>query len=167
MKKRVTVYWLIPAKPEYDLFRDIIRILSQQFDAPRFEPHLTLCQAEDRQSPRIMLRQIQAAPIRLPIRGVHNSANFAQTLFVKFTPNKSLQRLVKELGGSKSIQNPHVSLLYKKLPPSTRRDLAAAIKMPFREVIFDQVKAVSCVTPTETQRDVKAWRVIATKRLSG
>jgi hypothetical protein len=166
MKQRITVYWLIPAKPERDLLRDIIRILAQQFDAARFEPHLTLGKAKDGQSPRTTLRQIRAAPIRLRIRRIKHSSKFTQTLCVQLSPNKALQRLVGELVGKKSVQNAHLSLLYKRLPTSIRRSLAAAIQLPFREIAFDQVQAMSCITPTETRRDIESWRPVATKRLS-
>jgi hypothetical protein len=50
MKKIVTIYWLIPANPERELFLELVRILAKQFGAPKFEPHLTLGRAKDRQS---------------------------------------------------------------------------------------------------------------------
>jgi hypothetical protein len=167
MKKRITVYWLIPAKPERDLFGDIIGILAQQFHAARFEPHVTLCKAEDGQPVRTTLRQIRATPIRLRIRAISHSSKFTQTLMVQLAPNRAVQRLVEELGGSKHVQNPHLSLLYKNLPAASRRSLAAAITLPFREVTFDYVKAVSCITPPKTKSDVESWRTLTTRRLSG
>jgi len=166
MKKRITVYWLIPSKPESDLFRDVIRILAQQFDAPRFQSHLTLCQTGNRASAGKSFQKIQAKPVRLRIRGIAHSNKFTKTLFVRFTPNQSLRRLVTELGGkSRSLRDPHVSLLYKQLPASIRRELAAAIKLPFREVTFDALEAVSCEIPCQTRRDVERWQVVVTKRL--
>lgn len=167
MKKRVTVYWLIPARPEADLFRDIIRILAGQFDGPRFEPHLTVCSAADGSSARRTLRQTRFASVRLRITGIKQSSKFTQTLTVQFAPNKTLDQLVKSLGGSRPLRNPHLSLIYKRMPTATRCGLARAIQLPFRHVTFDRIKAVICVVPTETSRDVKSWRVLATKRLSG
>ena len=41
-KDTAIVYWLMPAKSERELFRQLIRILAKEFDAPHFEPHLTL-----------------------------------------------------------------------------------------------------------------------------
>jgi hypothetical protein len=35
------VYWLLPAKPERELFCTIIRIFCRELRAPNFEPHLT------------------------------------------------------------------------------------------------------------------------------
>ncbi|HJT80567.1 MAG TPA: hypothetical protein VJ719_05160 [Chthoniobacterales bacterium] len=166
MKKRVTVYWLTPAPPEAELFRDIIRILARQFNAPRFEPHLTLGEAPQGDSPRRTLRDIRFAPIRLTITGIKQSSKFTQTVVVRFSPNKTLDRLVTAIGEAKSLRNPHVSLIYKTMPAATRRDLAHAIQLPFRHVTFDRIKAVSCVVPTKTERDVRAWRLLTTHRLS-
>jgi hypothetical protein len=167
VKKRVTIYWLVPAKPERELFRDVVRILAEQFDAPGFEPHLTLGKAGAGQSPAKLLRQIRIPPLRLGVSSISHSSKFTETLVIRFRPDDALERIGKSLGvGSKSLRNPHLSLLYKRLPTATRREVAAAIALPFREVVFDAVKAVRCITPTETRADVESWHVIATKRLA-
>src|SRR5438477_9136692 len=121
MKKSAIFYWLIPAKPERELFSNVIRILAKQFDAARFEPHLTLCRATDENSLSKVLRRIRSKPIRLRIRGVAHSSKFTKTLFVRFMMNRSLQQLVIDLGGDpKSLSDPHVSLVYSKLPSQMR-----------------------------------------------
>jgi hypothetical protein len=61
--------------------------------------------------------------------------------------------------------NPHLSLLYKNMPATARRQLADSIKVPFSEVIFDSLKAVRCISPIQSAADVEAWRVIAAKSL--
>jgi len=176
MKKRAIVYWLVPAKDKRELFCKIIRILYKQFDAANFEPHLTiLSTSEDRQLPRKVLPQISSAPIRLSIRGVGFSSQFTKTLFVRFKSSKPLRKLTVDLGRAtksraKSLRDPHVSLLYKDLRASgasVKKELASTIRLPFREVVFDSIKAVRCALPTRNRSDVEAWRVIATKSLSG
>jgi hypothetical protein len=178
-KAHAIAYWLIPAKDERELFRELIRILAREFDAPRFEPHLTLIAArQDRQprnnrgsrtlseSPKKVLLQLKASPIRLRVRGISFSSKFTKTLFVRFAPSKSLDKLVVDLAGvRKSVRDPHLSLLYKKTSILAERELASTIKLPFREVVFDSIKAVRCISPTETRADVESWRVIATKTL--
>jgi hypothetical protein len=167
MKKRAIVYWLIPARPERELFRQLTRILARQFDAPRFEPHLTLCLAlQDRRSPAKILRQLKAKSVRLRVRGIGYSSKFTKTLFVRFPPAKSLDRLVADLVGAvKPVLDPHMSLVYKSLPARAKRELASTLKLPIRKVEFDVIKAVCCPFPTKSRADVKAWRVIATKSL--
>jgi hypothetical protein len=58
-------------------------------------------------------------------------------------------------------------LLYKKMEPVTRRELAASIYVPLSEVTFDTIKAVRCLSPTQSRADVEAWRVVAAASLSG
>lgn len=170
-KSRATVYWLIPAQPERELFGEIIRILARQFNAPRFQPHLTvLLSRKNRQPTRKILQQLRASPIRLEIRNISHSAKFTKTLFVRFNSSRALQKLAVDLSGlpgthAKSLRDPHLSLLYKRLPAATRKELAATIKLPLREIVFDSIKAVRCAAPTNTRAEVKAWRAISSKRL--
>src|SRR5437868_3322391 len=167
MKKRVTIYWLIPAQPERELFRKIIRILSKQFGTVAFEPHLTVCQAREQASAGKVLDELSANSITLRVRGIGKSSKFTKTLFVRFEPNSSLRELLVQLGGDPaSLGDPHLSLLYQELPEKTRRELAVTIKLPFRNVGFDSIKAMSCVSPTETPKDVRSWGRLAGKRLS-
>lgn len=166
-----TVYWLIPAEPERELFGEIIRILAKQFNAPRFEPHLTvLVTQEDRQPPTKILQQLRASPIRLSVRDISHSARFTKTLFIRFKSSRALQELVVDLARmtksrAKSLRDPHLSLLYKELPAATTKELAATIKLPLREVVFDSIRVVCCADPTMKPAEVKAWRVLASKRL--
>ena len=62
---------------------------------------------------------------------------------------------------------PHLSLLYKKMETATRRELAASIYVPLSEVTFDAIKAVRCLSPTQSRADVEAWRVVAAASLPG
>jgi hypothetical protein len=167
-KHTVIVYWLVPARPERELFRDLIRILAKPFDAPRFEPHLTIGRAKTRQSPRQVLQRVKAAPIALRVRGVSFSSKFTKTLFVRFHRSRALQKLAIDLSrDATSLRDPHLSMLYKKLPPWVKRELAAALKLPLKQVAFDKLQAVHCPSPTDTRADVESWRVIASKQLSG
>jgi 2'-5' RNA ligase len=172
MKRRVIVYWLMPAKSERELFRKLVRILAREFNAPLFEPHMTLFSVpEDRIHPKRILQTINVPPIRLQIRGIAFSPKYTKTLFVRFGSNKSLEKLVVNIANAvktraKAPRDPHVSLVYKKLTSRMKRELASAMKFPIREVLFDAIKAVRSNSPTETAADVKAWRVLATRQLS-
>jgi hypothetical protein len=172
MRKATAIaYWLIPARPVRELFSEIIRILAEELDAPRFEPHLTvLVTPGSDQSARNLLRRIKAARIHLPVRDVGFSAKFSKTLFVRFESSDSFAELRNELrqgakSRAKSWPDPHVSLIYKKLAPRAQSELASAIKFPFPGVVFDCIKAIRCSAPSQTRADVEAWKVIARKSL--
>jgi 2'-5' RNA ligase len=165
MKKTAIAYWLLPAKPQRDLFCDVIRILRRSFNAPTFEPHLTLfVSSKGHESPKKVLQQIRARPIRLRVRGVAYSPKFTKTLFVRFKSGSQLRKLTADLGRKAAI-DPHVSLLYKKIPQSAKKQLAAVIKLPFRNAVFDTIAAVRLKLPVQTGADVRKWKIIARKSL--
>jgi hypothetical protein len=128
-RQTVIAYWLIPSEPAHSIFKRIINQLARRWNAPVFEPHVTIHVGEDRAGP----------------------------------PKNAVSAAVREC---KRIA-PHLSLLYKNLAVATRCDLAAAINIPLTRVTFDAVKAVRCVSPTETPADVDAWRVVAVASGSG
>src|SRR2546421_329087 len=170
MKKVAIVYWLLPAKPERDLFCEVVRILRQEFRAPNFEPHLTLFSASKDRSPKEVLRQISMRPIRLTRRGAGFSSEFTKTLFVRFKSSPALRKLVADFSRAAKLRakpptDPHVTLLYKKLPRAAKKELAAVMKLPFRSVVFDSIAAVRCVSPSRTKADVEAWKILAKKSL--
>jgi 2'-5' RNA ligase len=177
MKTRATVYWLVPAKPKRELFRELIRILAREFDAPSFKPHLTLLVVRHTRAPRNnqvprILQRIKAAPIRMSLRGTGFASKFTKTLFIRFKSNDSFENLIVDLSRATNsrlqrVRDPHVSLLYKKLPPSVKKELASTIRLPFRHVVFDSIQAVRCSLPIRDRADVEKWRIVATKALRG
>jgi hypothetical protein len=171
-KKMLVAYWLTLARPERDLFVEMIRILAAELGAVPFEPHLTICVVPNTKTARDVVRQISISPIRLRIKGVSVSSKFTKTLFVRFERNAALDKLDARLRRAGKVpkgvlRDPHVSLLYQRLPMSAKRQLASGIRLPFKEVLFDSIKAVRCNLPMETPADVKSWRTVATKKLSG
>jgi len=52
------------------------------------------------------------------------------------------------------------------MPVAVKKELACTMQLPFREVLFDSIKAVRCASLTRNRADVEAWRVMATKFLT-
>ncbi len=155
------ILWLVPAEPARAFFRETIRRLAKEHDAPLFEPHLTLGAGAPAQ-----LSQINAGPITLPILGLHTSDSFTKTLFVRFQPTSPLGQLRHSLGMEADGFEPHLSLLYCEVPDRSKRDLAAALPLPFPTVTFNAVAAIRCPAEVATRADVEAWETIATKALA-
>ena len=172
MTKRAVVYWLVPAKAERALLQAFIHILAKQRDAPRFEPHLTVFEPRaERRPPKQVLKLIKSGPITLAVRGIGFSSPFAKTLFVRLESNDLLKNLVLDMQSATESRGmtrfePHLSLLYQRMSGAEKRELAAAIKLPFRKIVFDTMKAVRCASRTKTAADVKGWKVLATKKLT-
>jgi len=171
MKKVATVYWLLPAKPERELFYEVVRILRKEFRAPSFEPHLTLFVTRRVQpSPKKVFAQVRARSLRLTTRGVAFSSKFTKTLYVRFSPSPALRKLTNDLGRTartraKAPSDPHVSLLYKKTSRAAKKELARVMRLPFRNVRFDCIAAVRLTLPVRTGADVEKWKIVARKSL--
>jgi Cyclic phosphodiesterase-like protein len=174
MKKTAIAYWLIPAEPARSFFERTIGDLAQRYNAPVFEPHMTIHVGLDRvEAEEIIAKAVSGCRfLQAKVLKVCQSDEFIKTLFGQIAMDRKLQQLNKLIRDaaqdSSGYQlNPHLSLLYKKMPVQTRRELADSIKLPFSEVTFESIKAVRCVSPTTSRADVEAWRVMAAGTLSG
>ena len=169
----VIAYWLIPAELAHSFFQRLIKDLARRYDAPFFEPHVTIyVGANDANAAGKALSKAarEWQTINLKALGINHSDEFVKTLFVQFAMNRKLRQLHQTIRNaaqdlSDYELNPHVSLLYKNIPATARRELADSIKVLFAEVTFDSLKAVRCISPTRSRADVEAWRVIAAKSL--
>lgn len=169
--RTVIAFWLTPARTRRDLFAELIRILAKELKVPRFEPHLTICSGPDTKELRDAVRKVTGTPVRLNVTEVAATNDYTKSLFIRFAGNPALEEINRKLRGvaelpGGNIRDPHVSLLYSTIPLAAKKDLAATIRLPFREVVFDSIKAVRCNAETKTPADVYSWRVIATKKLS-
>jgi putative hydrolase of the HAD superfamily len=174
-RRTVIAYWLIPAEPARSFFQGVINDLVRRYDAPIFEPHVTVHFGSNR-ADAVERALSEAArvckPIKLKALEIGHSSEFIKTLFVQFALNTELRQLNEIIRNAAQDSShyelkPHLSLLYKKMPAAARRELAGSIKVPFSEVIFDALKAVRCVSPTSSRSGVEAWRVVTTTELSG
>ena len=171
----VIAYWLIPSEPAHSFFQRIINDLARRCDAPVFEPHVTIHVGADRADAAKNGLGAAARECKLiglkPLR-IDQSNDFIKTLFVQFAASAELSKIngiIREAANdwSQYELKPHLSLLYKNFAVATRYELAASINVPLAEVTFDAIKAVRCISPTESGADVEAWRVVAAASLSG
>jgi hypothetical protein len=174
-RQTVIAYWLIPSGPVHSFFQRIINNLARRYDAPVFEPHVTIHVGADRADAAKNALGDAARECKLigltPL-AIDQSDEFIKTLFVQFAMSAELSKIngiIREAADDSSHYQlkPHLSLLYKNLAAATRRELAASINIPLSEVTFDAIKAVRCVSPTESGADVEAWHVVAAASLSG
>jgi hypothetical protein len=172
--RTVIAYWLIPAEPARIFFQGMINDLARRYDAPVFEPHVTVHVGLNRTdaAERGISEAARACKrTKLKALEIGHSSEFVKTLFVEFALNTELRRLNEIIRNAAKDSShyelkPHLSLLYKKLPAAAGRELADAIEVAFSEVTFDSLKAVRCISPAQTRADVEAWRVIVTGELS-
>jgi 2'-5' RNA ligase len=171
----ILTYWLIPAEPARSYFRSLISDLARRFDAPVFEPHVTLYVTESgNENPAGVLRETSRniEPPRLSITAINYSDEFTKSLFVEFQPADFLASLNEKLRAGSASQpeyqlNPHLSLIYKTMSPGTKTQLAKSLRLPFDEVRFDSAKAVTSPAKIRSRGDVEAWRVVAEENFAG
>ena len=172
-RRIVIAYWLIPAEPAHSFLQRAINDLARRYHAPLFEPHVTIHVGANHfdAAERVLSKAArECQSITVKALGIDHSDEFIKTLFVRFVLNAKLQQLntiVRSAAEDSSDYklNPHLSLLYKKIPPVVRCELAASIKVPFSEVTFDALQAVRCISPTRSRADVEEWRVITARSL--
>jgi len=166
-KAHAIAYWLLPERAAREAFSREIRMLARQFGAPLFVPHVTIFIApENSRAPLEVLRELGPLNIELPIHNIQFSEEFTKTLFVQFATNTTLQQLGDAVwkasgAGDRYLIDPHLSLLYAKLPPETKQKLAGKIRLPFREVCFTSICAMRCPRPTTTASEVERWKLLA------
>lgn len=176
MSRRIVLaYWLIPTEPACSYFQNVINDLAQRYDAPVFEPHVTIhVGANYRDAVDEVLSKAAQGCERIALQAlkVGSSSEFIKTLFVQFCVTTQLQQLNQNIrvaaqDSSDYKLNPHLSLLYKRMSIQDRRLLAHSLEVPFAEVTFDSLKAVRCISPTKSRADVEAWRVLAKENCLG
>jgi 2'-5' RNA ligase len=174
-EKTILTYWLCPAEPARSYLRTLIQDLAERFDAPVFEPHVTLYVTDSgNENPAGVLKEAfrNIKPPCLSITAIDYSDEFTKTLFVQFRPNEWLDSLSRTLRAASASPreyqlNPHLSLIYKTMPPETKVQLANSIRLPFEEVRFDSAKAVISPAKIESRANVDAWRVVAEVSFTG
>ena len=171
----ILTYWLIPAEGARSYFGSLIRDLALRFDAPVFEPHVTLYVTQvANEDPAAVLQSALAdfRPLRLSVAGLDCSDKFTKTLYVQFQPDAALQKLSEKLRAASVSQreyelNPHLSLIYKTMAPEAKREIMNSLHLAFAEADFDSVKAVLSPAKIESREDVESWRIVAAQPLTG
>jgi Cyclic phosphodiesterase-like protein len=158
-RRIVIAYWLIPTEPARGFFQGVINDLARGYNAPVFEPHMTIyVGSEPVEAEEVIAKAVSGCQlVQAKVLKVCQSGEFVKTL------NAMIRDAAQD--SSDYQLNPHLSLLYKTMSILARRELAHSIKVPFSEVTFESIKAVRCVSPTRSRADVEAWRVVAAKSL--
>lgn len=160
-------YWLLPERAARKVFSRRIREFARQFSAPLFQPHVTIFIApENSRAPIEVLREVGSVDIELAIRSIRFSEQFTKTLFVQFEQNGALQRLSDAIWRASGVRDrylidPHLSLLYSKLPATTNQRLADSVQLPFGEVRFTSICVMRCARPTTRAIEVEHWKWLA------
>lgn len=153
--------WLMPTGGAYDKFSGIIKRLAEEYNAPLFEPHITLIGEIMRSEDYVLKRAKQLAlgqnsfPITLNI--VDYQDFYFRTLFIRAERTNLLQALhdrAKEMFGMENIPDymPHLSVMYGNFPRAIKEQI-------IKDIGRDQATefTVNSVHLFKTDGEVNGW----------
>jgi Cyclic phosphodiesterase-like protein len=156
--------WLIPAPSDRRWLSKVIQDYAAEYDAPAFEPHLTLysglIQPKDDLQNIIAEAIPSGSPITLEIMGLNYGENFFRTGFIACGMCDRLTQLSQSIRDHLSIpQNyvlePHLSLMYKDIPIEQKRLAMLRFVVSVQTVTFDTIKVV--MPSSQGWADVAHW----------
>ena len=168
-------FWLIPEKKAYTQLEGHIKTICQQYAATPFLPHVTLLVGEHQQNEDMvelggrLADEVTAIPLKL--QKIDYSDFFFKTLFLQFAPHPSLTKLVQIM--QNAIQNhgeyqfdPHLSLIYAKMPSKAQQSLAQSIQLDAGTFLFDRLSLATLNPKTHHWDDIAGWQIQQTWSLS-
>lgn len=162
--------WLKPENEVYDVLENIISRLAQTYDAPYFEPHITVAGSIPLPADTIveMMQQVrlQCEPMTLHLTDTGIEDSYFRSLYVHIAPNDALlalrERCLAELRLEHKPYIPHVSLLYKMLDESEKKNILEQVGSR-----FDLVFSPSSLYLMQTEGPVGQWKEVARVSLGG
>lgn len=127
--------WLIPPEPVYSEIKKIIDSLSNEYGAPKAEPHLTVVGNIEKNLSEVNEKAEElaesACSLELSLGPVSFSTTFFQCVFVRVNSTAELMDLnltaKKLLNMENTVFMPHISLLYGDFTMKQREKVASSI----------------------------------------
>lgn len=156
--------WAIPPQPVYDQLKELIESLAKEYNAPTFEPHMTVLGAFEAEFEDIQQKVTQHAqitkPLELSLGPISISTTYFQSVFVRVNSTAQLMQLNLATKKMFDVENnvfmPHISLLYGVDEMREREETAQKISLP--SVSF----TVSELTIVPADPDPQKWEHLAT-----
>ncbi|NEP60768.1 MAG: cyclic phosphodiesterase-like protein [Symploca sp. SIO2G7] len=167
-------FWLIPSEEDRVFFQRVIDNLAQEYDAPSFTPHVTIYSGEytpDDNPVELIEQSIKKVKgFSLKVKKLGYTDEFTKTLFVQFLPCAVLSKISETIRSSSSrpfnyILNPHLSLIYRQLNKTIKKNLTNSLSLNKSEVFFNEVKAISTPALIQAKEDIESWQTICTRKL--
>jgi hypothetical protein len=161
-------FWLVPAEPLNRQLSAIIRQLAGQFDAVYFEPHVTIYSGilNDAEAAALATRVAgQFTPLELTALRLDHTDSYTKTLFMRLGDAGTARRMfeaIKQASAQPSdyVLDPHLSLLYKQLAPSTQAELCQTLAVPRGNYLFDRLRVIETEIPLSLPEQIRRWRTV-------
>ena len=137
--------------------RKIIQSLSEEHDAPFFQPHCTLFSSfSDIYSAKKIIDQIDLDFFDVEVRSISQSSDIWKTVFIELKNSSQLQNLNCLLKGLKDedyLFSPHISLIYKLLDVNKRKKITQSLSIK-KSFSFGKISIVN------TAGHVESWETV-------
>lgn len=135
MKAKGYSLWVMPTGAAYASFATLINRLAAEYDAPVFEPHVTVLGEITQPEAEILQRAMQLAqgqpPFQLHLHTVDYHDAYFRALFVRVQESEplfALHQRAQELFQMPALPEymPHLSLLYGQFPQAVKEAIIAS-----------------------------------------
>lgn len=135
MKSKGYTLWLVPTGQVFEKFASLIQKLARQYNAPVFDPHVTLLgeimQPEDECIVKTKQLVKNQKPFIVNLEAVGWQDYYWRTLFVYAKKTQALQNLHERAKKTFNMElppyMPHLSLLYGMFPVEIKREIIKEI----------------------------------------
>ena len=157
MSKQTFSIWLLPIDSDHNYLSKIIQSLSEEHDAPFFQPHCTLFSSfSDIYSAKKIIDQIDLDFFDVEVRSISQSSDIWKTVFIELKNSSQLQNLNCLLKGLKDedyLFSPHISLIYKLLDFNKRKKIIQSLSIK-KSFSFGKISIVN------TAGHVESWETV-------
>ncbi len=157
MSKQTFSIWLLPIDSDHNYLSKIIQSLSEEHDAPFFQPHCTLFSSfSDIYSAKKIIDQIDLDFFDVEVRRISQSSDIWKTVFIELKNSSQLQNLNCLLKGLKDedyLFSPHISLIYKLLDVNKRKKITQSLSIK-KSFSFGKISIVN------TAGHVESWETV-------
>ena len=157
MSKQTFSIWLLPIDSDHNYLSKIIQSLSEELDAPFFQPHCTLFSSfSDIYSAKKIIDQIDLDFFDVEVRSISQSSDIWKTVFIELKNSSQLQNLNCLLKGLKDedyLFSPHISLIYKLLDVNKRKKIIQSLSIK-KSFSFGKISIVN------TAGHVESWETV-------
>lgn len=152
---------IVPEGNPYKVLKKIIEELSKKYQAPVFEPHLTLLGDIEGKEKTIIEKTKELAsklePFQLTLGKVEFSTTYHQCVFVRVNPTASLMDAYMQariMFGEKKDQvfMPHISLVYGNFAMPQREQITKEVALPALAFSAESIRLIRVST------DPGAWK---------
>jgi 2'-5' RNA ligase len=165
--------WLMPVAPLKDELREVIRCLAEAYDAPLFEPHVTLYAGPSNREEMGAIVKSAAqhfGSIELTLEKLGHTTQYTKTLFIQFAASADLSGMFGDVKKgtaqpSDYVLNPHLSLLYKRMDAAEQARLCRTVEIPKGSYRFDMLRAVEYESPLDEAAKIERITTVCEMKL--